>query len=74
MCALPSCQGQYPTMLRSAACEELAAVLHISMAEAQHKLNAVACSPADPTYHASRRTRRLMVLRSSLEALIWASL
>jgi hypothetical protein len=74
MCELSCCQGQYPVMMRSAACEELAAALHISMAEAQQRLNAVACSPADCTYRASRRTRRLTVLRSSLEALIWASL
>jgi hypothetical protein len=74
MCALPSCQGQYPMMLRSAACEELAAALHISMTEARRMLDAVACSEAGRTYRTRRRLRRPKVLRSSLDALIWASL
>jgi hypothetical protein len=74
MCALPCCQGQYPTMLLSAACAELAAALHISMTAARQKLSAVASSAAGRTYRARRRLRRPKVLRSSLEALIWASL
>ena len=61
-------------MLRSAACEELAAALHISMAEARQKFSAVACSEAGRTYRTRPRLRRPKVLRSSLEALIWASL
>jgi hypothetical protein len=74
MCAQPRCQGRYPMMLRSAACSELAAALHISMTAARQKLNAVASSPSGRTYRTRRRVRRPKVLRSSLEALIWASM
>ena len=74
MCALPCCQGLYPTMLRSIACAELADALDISMAEARAKLAAVANSPAGRTYRTHRRLRRPKVLRSSLDALICASL